>query len=64
MVVISIALSLEGLESVFEAGNENVTDVLFPIAIVICAVFVLLGLGIYRRLSVGTEIRLNNEKDE
>ena|GEM_PF-1258029 len=42
MVVISIALSLEGLESVFEAGNENVTDVLFPIAIVICAVFVLL----------------------
>jgi hypothetical protein len=45
-------------------AQNNVTDVLFPIAIVICAVFILLGLGIYQRLNVDTEIRLNNEKDE
>ena len=51
MVVISIALSLEGLVGVFEAGNRNITGVLYPIAIVICAIMVLIGLGIYQRLT-------------
>ena len=63
LVVISIALSLEGLIGVFEAGNSNISGVLYPIAIVICAVFVLLAMGIFQRLSVETEIRLQNEKD-
>ena len=64
MVVISIALSLEGLVGVFEAGNSNMTEVLYPIAIVICAILVLVALGFYQRFSVETEIKLLKVKDQ
>ena len=64
MVVISIALSLEGLVGVFEAGNSNMTEVVYPIAIVICAILVLVALGFYQRFSVETEIKLLKVKDQ
>ena len=55
MVVISIALSLEGLVGVFEMGNREITNLLYPVAVVLCAVLVMLGLGLYQRLSIGSE---------
>ncbi len=63
MVVITIALSLEGLVGVFEAGNKNPTGVPYPIAIVIYTIIVLIGLGIFQRLSVGTEGLLLRHKE-
>ena len=63
MVVITIALSLEGLIGVFEAGNKDITGVMFPIAIVICALLVLMGLGVYQRLSVRSEEILLKKKN-
>lgn len=63
MVIITIALSLEGLVGVFEAGNNNMSGVMFPIAIVICAIVVLIGLGVFQRLSVGTECLLSKQKE-
>ncbi len=63
MVVISIALSLEGLVGVFEASNRNMNGVLYPISIVMCSIFVLIGLGIYQRLSVKTEYKLQKVKE-
>ena len=63
LVVITIALSLEGLVGIFEAGNTDMTGVMYPIAIVICAIIVLIGLGIFQRLSVKTEcILLEQER--
>lgn len=55
MAVITIALLLEGLVGVFEAGNNDMSGVMFPLAIIIGAIFVLIGLGVFQRLSVGTE---------
>ncbi len=58
MVVITIALALEGLVGVFEAGNRDVTEVLYPLALVISAVVVMVGLGVYQRMSLQTEREL------
>ena len=58
MVVITIALALEGLVGVFEAGNHDITKVLFPLSLVISAVIAMIGLGVYQRISLLTEREL------
>ncbi len=58
MVVITIALALEGLVGVFEAGNRDITKVLFPLSLVISAVIAMVGLGVYQRISLLTEREL------
>lgn len=63
MVVVAIALSLEGLVGVFEMGNKDIRSVLFPLAIVLSAVGVLIGLGVYQRLSAGIETELKKAKE-
>jgi len=63
MVAISIALSLEGLVGVFEAAVKDPTQLVYPIAVVLSAVAVMLGLGVYQRISVAVErsIRSSDE---
>ena len=63
MVVVAIALSLEGLVGVFEMGNKDIRGVLFPLAIVLSAVVVLIGLGVYQRLSAGIETKLQKAEE-
>jgi hypothetical protein len=55
MVAIAIALSLEGLVGVFEAAVKDPTNLVYPVAVVLSAVVVMLGLGIYQRLSTTVE---------
>jgi len=67
MVVITIALALEGLVGVFEAGNRDITKVLFPLALVLSAVVVMVGLGVYQRMSLLTEqeiLKSDGKKDQ
>ena len=63
MVVVAIALSLEGLVGVFEMGNKDIRGVLFPLAIALSAVVVLIGLGVYQRLSAGIETKLQKAEE-
>ena len=55
MVVISLALAFEGMVGIFEARNQQIEAVLFPVAIVFRSVSVTVGLGIHLRLTRTTD---------
>ena len=57
MVVIAIAVALEGLVGIFEAANKDFTVVLWPLALILSSVFIMVGLGIFLRLVEDTETR-------
>jgi hypothetical protein len=52
MTIIIIALSLEGVVGIFEAGREKHFDQLvYPTLVMAAAVFALVGLGLFQFLS-------------
>lgn len=55
MVVIAIAVALEGLVGIFEAANKDFTLVLWPLALILVSVFIMIGLGVFLRLVVDIE---------
>lgn len=52
---IIIALFLEGLVTVFRASKENVEQMIYPTFLLLTATLVVVGLGVYQRLSVTAE---------
>lgn len=52
MVIISIAVSMEGLVYIFKAGTKDISLLIYPAILIACSVLVIVGLGIYQRLSV------------
>ena len=55
MVIISIAVSIEGLVYVFKAGTKDVTLLLYPASLILVSAFLIVGLGVYQKLSVTIE---------
>jgi len=55
MTIIAIAICLEALVFIFEAGKTDVQTLLYPILLLMSGVFVVIGLGIYLRISAGIE---------
>jgi len=55
MVVIAIAVALEGLVGIFEAANKDFTLVLWPLALILASVLIMVGLGVFLRLVSGPE---------
>jgi len=55
MVIISIAVSIEGLVYIFKAGTKDVTLLLYPASLIVVSVFLIVGLGIYQKLSLAVE---------
>ena len=55
MTIIAIAVCLEALVFIFEAGKTDVQTLLYPILLLLSGVFVVIGLGIYLRISAGVE---------
>lgn len=51
LVIIAIALSLEGLVFVFDAGKKNISDLIYPTFLLISVVLVVVGLGVYQKLT-------------
>jgi hypothetical protein len=52
MTIIIIALSLEGVVGIFEAGREkNFAQLVYPTVVMAAAVFALVGLGLFQFLS-------------
>jgi hypothetical protein len=52
MTIIIIALSLEGVVGIFEAGREkNFAQLVYPAIVMAAAVFALIGLGLFQFLS-------------
>lgn len=52
---IAIAVFLEGLVSVFRVSMERVSDMLYPTLLLVAGTLLVLGLGLYQRLSVTVE---------
>ena len=52
---ISIAVFIEGLVLVFRQSSNDIGLVLYPAAILITGILIILGLGLYQRLSADVE---------
>lgn len=55
---ISIAVFIEGLVLVFRQSGQDVALVLYPSAILVTGVAIIVGLGIYQRLSADVEAQV------
>jgi hypothetical protein len=60
-VIISIAVSLEGLVFLFKAGMEDIGSLLYPVTVIAVGVFSIVGLGFYQRLSIHVEEKVIDE---
>lgn len=59
---ISIAVFLEGLVTVFRVSHENVTELIYPALVLLVAISLILGLGLFQRLSASVESQLADER--
>ena len=55
MVIISIAVSIEGLVYIFKAGTEDLALLLYPATLIFVSSISIVALGIYQKLSVSVE---------
>jgi hypothetical protein len=59
---ISIAVFIEGLVLVFRVSRQNVADLLYPTGLLLIAIVIVVGLGIYQRLSADVEQKVENKR--
>src|SRR5215210_4582961 len=59
---IAIAVFIEGLVMVFRQGGEDIAMILYPVAVLFTGILIILGLGLYQRLSADVEVQVD-EKD-
>ena len=52
---IAIAVFLEALVTIFRVSQESVDELLYPTALLVAAILLIIGLGIYQRLSASVE---------
>lgn len=55
LVIITIAVNLEALVFIFGAGSTDVSTLLYPTALLVAGMLMVIGLGIFQRLSVSAE---------
>jgi uncharacterized membrane protein len=55
MVIISIAVSIEGLVYIFKAGTKDLQLLLYPAALIFVSSISIVALGIYQKLSISIE---------
>ena len=55
---ISIAVFLEALVTVFRVSNTNVTDLIYPALLLLTATAMIIGLGVFQRLSATVEAQV------
>ncbi|MEX0589886.1 MAG: GNAT family acetyltransferase [Xanthobacteraceae bacterium] len=60
---ISIAVFLEGLVTAFRVSHTSVQDLIYPSILLVTAVLMILGLGVFQRLSATVEQQVG-QKDE
>lgn len=55
IVIITIAVSIEGLVFIFKAGIQDLTLLLYPALLIVAAAILIVALGIYQKLSLSIE---------
>jgi hypothetical protein len=58
---ITIAVFLEALVTVFRVGQEDVTELIYPTMLFVAAILLVVGLGVYQRLSAEVEIQVGHK---
>jgi hypothetical protein len=61
---IAIAVFIEGLVMVFRQGSEDIGLVLYPVAVLFTGILIILGLGLYQRLSADVEVQVEERDRE
>jgi hypothetical protein len=56
---IAIAVFIEGLVITFQASKDDLPTMLYPTALLLTAVLIVVGLGVFQRLSAEVENKLN-----
>ncbi len=59
---ISIAVFIEGLVIVFRVSRDNVAEMIYPTSLLLTAILIVVGLGVYQRLSAEVERTVNDKK--
>lgn len=60
---ITIAVFIEGLVIVFRVSKDSVEQMIYPTALLLTAIFIVVGLGVFQRLSADVEGKVG-EKDK
>lgn len=60
---IAIAVFLEALVTVFRVSQDRVTEMLYPTLLLVAGTGLILGLGVYQRLSVTVERQVESQDD-
>lgn len=60
---ISIAVFLEALVTIFRVSHDNVTELVYPAALLLTAIAMVVGLGVFQRLSAATEQEVGARDD-
>jgi uncharacterized membrane protein YidH (DUF202 family) len=55
LAIIAIAVSLEALVFIFDAGKRDISNLIYPTFLLIAAVLVVVGLGVYQKLTQNEE---------
>ena len=58
---IAIAVFIEGVVIVFQVSKQNVEQILYPTALLVTAILIVLGLGAYQRMSADAEHRIEQK---
>ena len=61
MVIISIAVSIEGLVYIFKAGTKDLQLLLYPAILIFVSSISVVALGIYQKLSVNVETKVDTD---
>lgn len=62
IVIISIAVGIEGLVYIFKAGSQDITLLPYPAVLLVVSVILIVGLGIFQKLSLTTEKSVRDPK--
>jgi hypothetical protein len=58
---IAIAVFLESLVTIFRVSQEDVTNLIYPTMLFVAAILLVLGLGLYQRLSAEVEQQVDHK---
>ena len=61
MVIISIAVSIEGLVYIFKAGTKDLQLLIYPAVLILVSSISIVALGIYQKLSVTIESKADTD---
>lgn len=61
---IAIAVMLEALVAVAEAAKDDLREMIYPTVLLLSGIVLVVGLGLYQRLSATVEVKLGGEEGE